>query len=134
MVFAITPGIMMIRLDRLLQNATVEKKDTAVKLCRKYVADLEMRNITILTDKETTKMAQEMFEIELLLLMDVIETAVQQINNIRQQVIKKLVNFSILRNRLSNDGHTKDTIGDLTSLPQDILLVVVDKLQNDYVW
>jgi hypothetical protein len=130
MVSHITPSIMLVRLERLIENVKQDKNAVAVRLCQKYIKEINDKSITILD----IKIVDALFEIELLITLGVNSIALQQLNDIRKDVIKILTNYNIFRNRLMNDTSTPDMIGSLAFLPNDILRNVVHIVQQKYVW
>lgn len=134
MVSFITPAIMMIRFDRLIENLSTDKKDSAIKLCRKYIEDFDNKSITILDREDTNKFSDELFEIELLITLGVYGLAEEQLKTLNEKIIKILANYNMFRNRLMNSESNEESIGTLSYLPNDILQDIVDRLQVDYVW
>jgi hypothetical protein len=133
MVLVITPAIVMIRLEKVLENINVNKPDVAVKLCRKYLAEFEGKSITVFTREDTNHFADELFEIELLITLGVFEMATVQLQLLNKKIVRILTNYNMVRNRLMSNDMSND-IGSLAALPNDILRDIVDKLQADYVW
>lgn len=133
MVLVITPAIVMIRLEKVLENINVNKPDVAVKLCRKYLDEFEGKSITVFTREDTNHFADELFEIELLITLGVFEMATVQLQLLNKKIVRILTNYNMVRNRLMSNDMSND-IGSLAALPNDILRDIVDKLQADYVW
>ena len=134
MVSIITPAILMIRLERLVNSVSVNDAQSAIKLCRKYIEDLENISTSIISKNEARVLAEDLFEIELLITLGVMTFASERLKNIYDKIIKILVDYNIFRNRLMNDVLNEDTIGTLAMLPSDCLRDIVDKLQVEYVW
>lgn len=136
MLTVITPAIMMIRIERLMNHVSINDTETAIKLCKKYIEDLDNRSISIsiIETNDARYIAENLFEIELLITLGVTSCATIMLKIIKNKIIKILVNYNILRNRLMNDSSNVDTIGTLAMLPGDCLRDIVDKLQVDYVW
>lgn len=136
MVSVITPAILMIRIERLINSVSINDAQTAIKLCRKYIEDLENRSITvsIIKQNDARFIAEDIFEIELLITLGAMTCAAEMLAKINNKIIKILVNYNIFRNRLMTDLSNEDTIGTLTMLPKDCLRDIVDKLQVEYVW
>lgn len=134
MVAVITPAIVMIRFERLLENISIDKQESAVRLCRKYIDDFDSKSITILTREDANQFSDELFEIELLITLGVYALAKEQLKALNNKIIKILANYQMFRNRLMNDKSNKDSIGVLSHLPNDILKDLVERLQIDYVW
>lgn len=134
MVMFITPAIMLIRLERIIQNITEDKQEVAIRLCQKYVRDISNKPMSIITRDEAKQIAQELFEIELLITLGIMDSAVEQLNDIRNKVVKTLSQFHMFRNRLMNEDSNIDSVGSLAGLPNNVLHIVADKLQFEYVW
>ena len=136
MVSIITPTILMMRMERLVHNVSVNDGQAAIKLCRKYIEDLENRSnsISILKTSDARVIAEEIFEIELLITLGLMTCAEERLKTINNKIIKILVDYNIFRNRLMNDVSDNNTIGTLAMLPSDCLRDIVDKLQVEYVW
>jgi hypothetical protein len=134
MVSVITPAIVMIRLDTIVDKISINNHEIAVKLCRKYLDDFEAKTITVLTREDVIYFSDELFEIELLITLGVFNKAREQLQMLKKKVIKILVKYNMLRNRLMSNEASNDTIGSLAELPNDVLYEIVDKLQVEYVW
>lgn len=136
MVSVITPAILMIRIERLIHNVLINDAQSAIKLCRRYIEDLENRSISIsiLTSNDARVIAEDIFEIELLISLGVMSCATERLKRINDKIIKTLLPYNIFRNRLMNEVSNNDTIGTLAMLPNDCLRDIIDKLQVEYVW
>lgn len=136
MVSIITPAILMIRIERLINNISVDDNQNIIKLCRRYIEDFENKKISvsITSQNDTRFIAEDFFEIELLVTMGAMTSAINKLEKLHHKIIKILVNYSIFCNRIMNDKSNEDTIGTLSILPTDCLRDIVDKLQIDYVW
>lgn len=134
MVHVITPAIVMIRLDTIVDKISINNSETAVKLCRKYLDDFEAKTVTILTHEDIIYFSDELFEIELLITLGVFNSAKEKVQMLKKSVVKILVKYNMVRNRLMSNVSSKDTIGSLATLPNDLLYEIVDKLQVEYVW
>lgn len=136
MVSFITPTILMVRLEKLIKTVSDNDAQSAIKLCRKYIDDLENRSISIsiIKPNEAHLIAEDLFEIELLITIGLMNHSTERLKKINNKIIKLLVNYNMIRNRIMNDISNQDTIGTLAMLPIDCLRDIVDKLQVDYVW
>lgn len=134
MVAVITPAIVMIRFERLLENITFDKQESAVKLCRKYLDDFDNKSVTVLTREDANRFSDELFEIELLITLGVFQLAKEQLKALNNKIIHILTQYNMFRNRLMNNESKADAIGTLSTLPNDVLHSIVEMLQVDYVW
>lgn len=136
MISFITPTIMMIRLERLINTVSNNNAQSAINLCRKYIEDLENRSISIsiIEQNDARFIAEDLFEIELLITLGLMSCSEQRLKKINDKVIKILVDYNMFRNRLMQDTSDVDKIGILSTLPNDCLRIIVDKLQLEYVW
>lgn len=136
MVSVITPAILMIRIERLINNVSVDDNQNIIKLCRRYIEDFGNKklSVSITSQNDTRFIAEDFFEIELLVTLGAMTSAINKLKKLHHKIIKILVNYSIFCNRIMNDKSNEDTIGTLSILPTDCLRDIVDKLQIDYVW
>lgn len=134
MVSVITPAIMMIRIERIIDSISINNNESAIKLCRKYVDDLKQKSVSIITEDEAELIAQQLFEIELLIILGLMRCAEEEVKKIHYKIIKLLTNYNILRNRIMSTVSNKHTIGELATLPNDCLENIVERLQVEYVW
>lgn len=134
MVLVITPAIMMIRLERLISYVLLDDVERSIILCRKYVKDLENKSISNTTTSVPRQLAEELFEVELLITLEAMTSASIRLKTLNDKIIKMLVNYHIFRNRLINVVSDESTIGTLYVLPTDCLIEIVDKLQIEYIW
>lgn len=133
MVSLITPAIVMIRLDTIVNKISINEPDTAVKLCRKYLEDFQDKTVTVLTREDVNHFADELFEIELLITLGVFNNAREQLQMLNKKIVKILTNYGMVCNRIMNNKISRDN-GSLATLPDDVLREIVDKLQTEYVW
>lgn len=131
---SITHGILIIRIERLLDYINDGNLEAAVRMCKIYSEELEKKAGPLFERETAINIADTLFEIELLLMLNASDLAKSKIHNIRDQITKPLVNYAMFRNRLMDDTSSKDSIGTLAMLPQDILRNVVDALQVEYCW
>lgn len=131
---SITHGILIIRIERLLDYINEGNLDAAIRMCKVYTEELEAKAGPLFERETAIKIAECLFEVELLLMLKASDIAKAKIYEIRNQVIKPLVNYAIIRNRLMDDIPSEDKIGTLAILPNDILRNVVDTLQAEYCW
>jgi hypothetical protein len=134
MALIITPAILMIRIERLINKVSVDDSESAITLCRKYIEDLENKSISIININDARLLAEALFEIELLVTLGLMRCGEELLKTINDKIIKILVDYNIFRNRLMNDVPNEDSIGALAMLPTDCLRDIVDKLQVEYVW
>jgi hypothetical protein len=133
MVSVITPAIVMIRLDTIVNKISINQPDTAVKLCQKYLDDFQDKTVTVLTREDVNHFSDELFEIELLITLGVFSNAREQLQMLNKKIIKILTNYGMVCNRIMNNQLLRDN-GSLAFLPDDVLREIVDKLQTEYVW
>lgn len=131
---SITPGILLIRLDRLLQFIDIGNLTSAIRMCGKFVEDFDNKAGGVFKDKEVSYISDSLFEIELLLILNATSSAKDKIDTLRNNIIKTLVNYGVFKDRMMDEEYTEDTIGTLAIIPTDVRRFIVDILQIDYCW
>lgn len=130
----ITPGILIIRIERLLDFINNGNTQGAIRMCKKYSEDIEKKACTLFEREQAVHLSDTLFEIELLLMVNATELATKKIRAIATIVTKPLVNYGMVRKRLMCETSTQENIGTLAQLPNDVLRTVVDSLQAQYCW
>lgn len=130
----ITPGILIIRIERLLDLISTGNTQAAIRMCQRYSEDIDKKASSLFERAQAIHISDTLFEIELLLMLNVSLPAEKKVRSIANLVTKSLVNYGMIRNRLMDEESTKDNIGSLAMLPNDVLRAVVDNLQSQYCW
>jgi len=130
----ITHGILIIRIERLLEYISSGNTQGAIRMCKKYSEDIEKKASCLFEREQANNISDVLFEIELLLMLNLTSPAETKVRTIADLITKPLVNYGMIRKRLMNEASTQDNIGALAVLPIDALRAIVDKLQVDYCW
>lgn len=130
----ITPGILIIRIEKLLDLISTGKTQAAIRMCQRYSEDIDKKASSLFEREQAIHISDMLFVIELLLMLNASSQAQIKVRSIANLVTKPLVNYGMIRNRLMNEDSKKDNIGSLAMLPNDVLRVVVDNLQSQYCW
>ena len=130
----ITHGILIIRIERLLEYISIGNTQGAIRMCKKYSEDIEKNASCLFEREQANNISDVLFEVELLLMLNLTSPAETKVRTIADLITKPLVNYGMIRKRLMNEASTQDNIGTLALLPSDILRAVVGNLQVDYCW
>lgn len=130
----ITPGILIIRIERLLDFISTGNTQAAIRMCQKYSEDIDKKACNLFGREQAIHISDVLFETELLLMLNASSHALNNVRSIANLVTKPLINYAMIRNRLMNEESTQDNIGSLAVLPNDVLRAVVDNLQSQYCW
>jgi hypothetical protein len=129
----ISPAIMSIRIERLLSKIVEGDKQAAIRLCKVYCEDLE-KTTTIFERCEIVRMGEKLFEIELLIMVDVFDLAIEKVKAFQEMVISKLIMYQVVKKRMLDNRKEDRDIGTLDVLPMDILFKITNSLQDEYCW
>ena len=131
----LTPAILSIRFELLVTRLEEGKVIECVRMCCIYAKELEEKSVPILSREESHHISQELFEVELAILCHGFcpQYAMQKAKAVRDLIIKKLVNFVFIRNRLMDDALPRDVVGTLYDLPASFKYAVAQQLQDEYV-
>jgi anaerobic ribonucleoside-triphosphate reductase len=131
----ITPGILIIRMERLLEYISNGNTQAAIRMCKNYSEDIEKKACDLFEREQANHISDVLFETELLLMLNASSIAQQKVRTIADLITKPLINYGMIRKRLMNEKNsTEDSIGSLSGLPIDVLRAVVDNLQTQYCW
>jgi hypothetical protein len=130
----ITPGILLIRIERLSEFIDAENLTSAIRMCGRFVEDFDNKAGGVFKEQEIADISSSLLLIELLLVLNATSAAKDMTRNLRDTLIKTLVNYGVFKDRMMNEKSTEDTIGTLAILPNDVMRIVVDNLQMDYCW
>lgn len=130
----ITPGILIIRIERLLEYISNGNIQAAIRMCQKYIEDIDKKACSLFEREQANHISDVLFEVQLLLMVNSSSIAQAKVRSVADLITKPLVNYGMVKNRLMNEASTKDNIGTLAILPNDVLRVVIDNLQTQYCW
>lgn len=132
---AITPGIMLLRMERLLEATNCgehESTERGIRLCKKYVEELKEKKITIFSHEEVITIAEDLFLTELYLTLGLVELAQSTIKQVRNTIQHMMTSYAIIKKRMMCESKGNDYSGNLFHLPMDVKEIIVDKLHRDY--
>lgn len=133
----ITPAIMSIRLERLIEN--LKRDDLASvlqssRLCKVYAEDFQNSNISIFENEDIISMSEQFLHMELYILIGVKHLAIPIALMMYKKICKTLTPYAVMVNRLLDTEQTSESVGVLYRLPMDIYSIIADKLFNEYCY
>lgn len=133
----ITPAIMSIRLERLIEN--LKRDDIASvmqssRLCKVFAEDFQNSNISIFENEDIISMSEQFFQMELYILIGVKHLAIPIALMMYKKICKILTRYAVMVNRLLDTEQTSESVGVLYKLPMDINSIIADKLFNEYCY
>lgn len=133
----ITPAIMSIRLERLIEN--LKRDDIASvmqssRLCKVFAEDFQNSNISIFENEDIISMSEQFFQMELYILIGVKHLAIPIALMMYKKICKILTRYAVIVNRLLDTEQTSESVGVLYKLPMDINSIIADKLFNEYCY
>lgn len=131
----LSPAIISIRLERLIERIQDGEMESSIRLCKVYSEDMEKTYISIMEREEAIKIADDLFQVELLLMLNVTSNALEMVKNLQEMIRIKLINYEIVRKRMLNtEFQNEEKLGALCQLPMDVLRDIADRVHQEYCW
>lgn len=131
----ITPAVMSIRLERLIENlkrADIASVMQSSRLCKLYAEDFKNSNISIFENEDIISMSDEFFQMELYILIGVKHLAIPIALMMYKKICMILTRYAIMAKRLQDYEQTNETVGVLYNLPMNVNSIIADKLFYEY--
>lgn len=133
----ITPAIMSLRMERLVNTINGDVEDSvqrAIRLCKVYVEEMTVKQVSIFSTEDVCMFGEELFQAELYLLMGFPHLALESITIVRSKVQNCLVKYAVMRKRLLENEQSEEFSGTLYHLPRDVRSIIGDKLFEEYCY